>query len=1017
MTDVKTMVEIKKEPGIQEKPKENEKDNEEKISSWTSFHYNQFAHAPTLELNDRALLYKARKNYEVKLEGICRSKVQDATKAKTGIPKDEESENDRKAEMFEIYVKLGHINLLAMDHAKAMFAYQRAIKLDNDKFRAHKAGLYGVGLVYFHFKAYPACIEAFNHLLYLDSDLEVSQEIQVRLGIAQKNIGNFEKAAKHLTSAFDDLRNTPLFSKPEIKFHIAHCFDAAGDLKTAFEEYRSLKEDPAVQKDPKLLANVCRALEGQNPHDAFVNYRHAIDKNEHDADTWCSIGVLYQLQNQDTDALQAFICAIQLSQTHNQAWACLGKLYENHFQYKEALYCYKKAVHHKSSHPEPLKRRIQLIQKTLLDNATAFLRAKQTTFKNVEPLPLLEKAWHLGIPAELRPHQREFIKDNNAIDNFLAQALEEPSTSCFNEGEHEEGISQLQGGELPPNFSLLAPIYVPITITAKNYNPIFEENCSPPKPEVVPLKQRPGVEKLALKTPLIKVEKPSEANSVELQNFCYQSPIALIRGLTSALKMDLSLFSTKSLIETQPDYPVEVRTQYRMPGDINVDQLGQASWNCYSAKSHTTVSRYGSYQAESFRHSLKEETERLKAAGTGSKYAIAAAQAAAAGMPLGTIATTAPAASLLSISNSGKSEPNGPPTKRRRTGQAAVNASGDKLAAAAVLAGGPDDLPVGQMPMRIVKFGTNVDLSDENKFPLQLRELNKMPAFCRNSATCNFLSHLGHTVLGMNTVQLYMKVPGCRTPGHLENNCFASVNINIGPGECEWFGVDYEYWPVIDKMCKDRGLDLMKGSWWPNFEDLVRARVPVYRFTQKAGDLVWVGGGCVHWVQSIGWCNNVAWNVGPMTAEQLKMSLYSHEWNKLTNYRSLVPMQHLCWQLAQNVRFSDQKIFNVVKSVMIRSLAYCKMVHDYVLTKTKSQIKFQPRIKGEAAHYCHTCDIEVFNLLFVKEFHNKFKVFCVQCAKKANFEEYVVLQQITFEDLSDIFDRFQLHPAKTPLLC
>lgn len=34
-----------------------------------------------------------------------------------------------------------------------------------------------------------------------------------------------------------------------------------------------------------------------------------------------------------------------------------------------------------SAHPEPLKRRIQLIQKTLLDNATAFIRAKQTTFK------------------------------------------------------------------------------------------------------------------------------------------------------------------------------------------------------------------------------------------------------------------------------------------------------------------------------------------------------------------------------------------------------------------------------------------------------------------------------------------------------------------------------------------------------------------------------------------------------------------------------------------------------------
>lgn len=84
------------------------------------------------------------------------------------------------------------------------------------------------------------------------------------------------------------------------------------------------------------------------PEKAFQNYRAAIDKNENDADTWCSIGVLYQLQNQDTDALQAFICAIQITPTHSQAWACLGKLYENHFQYKEALHCYKKSVHHNS---------------------------------------------------------------------------------------------------------------------------------------------------------------------------------------------------------------------------------------------------------------------------------------------------------------------------------------------------------------------------------------------------------------------------------------------------------------------------------------------------------------------------------------------------------------------------------------------------------------------------------------------------------------------------------------------
>ena len=33
----------------------------------------------------------------------------------------------------------------------------------------------------------------------------------------------------------------------------------------------------------------------------------------------------------------------------------------------------------------------------------------------------------------------------------------------------------------------------------------------------------------------------------------------------------------------------------------------------------------------------------------------------------------------------------------------------------------------------------------------------------RVTSTGNMLSHVGHTILGMNTVQLYMKVPGSQT--------------------------------------------------------------------------------------------------------------------------------------------------------------------------------------------------------------------------------------------------------------
>ncbi len=64
------------------------------------------------------------------------------------------------------------------------------------------------------------------------------------------------------------------------------------------------------------------------------------------------------------------------------------------------------------------------------------------------------------------------------------------------------------------------------------------------------------------------------------------------------------------------------------------------------------------------------------------------------------------------------------------------------------------------------------------------------------------LSHVGHSILGMNTVQLYMKVPGSRTPGHQENNNFCSININIGPGDCEWFCTPENYWGVIHHLCE-----------------------------------------------------------------------------------------------------------------------------------------------------------------------------------------------------------------------
>ena len=38
--------------------------------------------------------------------------------------------------------------------------------------------------------------------------------------------------------------------------------------------------------------------------------------------------------------------------------------------------------------------------------------------------------------------------------------------------------------------------------------------------------------------------------------------------------------------------------------------------------------------------------------------------------------------------------------------------------------------------------------------------------------------------------------------GHQENNNFYAININIGPGDSEWFATPTEYWGVLHSLCE-----------------------------------------------------------------------------------------------------------------------------------------------------------------------------------------------------------------------
>ncbi|XP_036623217.1 LOW QUALITY PROTEIN: lysine-specific demethylase 6B [Trichosurus vulpecula] len=457
-------------------------------------------------------------------------------------------------------------------------------------------------------------------------------------------------------------------------------------------------------------------------------------------------------------------------------------------------------------------------------------------------------------------------------------------------------------------------------------------------------------EKLNPPTPSIYLESKRDAFSPVLLQFCTdpRNPITVIRGLAGSLRLNLGLFSTKTLVEASGEHAVEVRTQVQQPSDENWDLSGTRQiWPCESSRSHTTIAKYAQYQASSFQESLQEEKE----------------------------------------SEDETEEPDSttetPPSNN------------------------PD-----QKTHHIIKFGTNIDLSDAKRWKPQLQELLKLPAFMRVTSTGNMLSHVGHTILGMNTVQLYMKVPGSRTPGHQENNNFCSVNINIGPGDCEWFAVHEHYWETISAFCDRHGVDYLTGSWWPILDDLYASNIPVYRFVQRPGDLVWINAGTVHWVQATGWCNNIAWNVGPLTAYQYQLALERYEWNEVKNVKSIVPMIHVSWNVARTVKVSDPDLFKMIKFCLLQSMKHCQVQRES-LVRAGKKIAYQGRVKDEPAYYCNECDVEVFNILFVTSENgsrNTYLVHCESCARRRSggLQGVVVLEQYRTEELAQAYDAFTL---------
>ncbi|GAB1864581.1 Histone demethylase UTX [Camponotus japonicus] len=457
-------------------------------------------------------------------------------------------------------------------------------------------------------------------------------------------------------------------------------------------------------------------------------------------------------------------------------------------------------------------------------------------------------------------------------------------------------------------------------------------------------------------TPTMLLSDKNEVFNPWIRDFCLGQPIVLLTGLTKIINFNLSLFQTKTIVKADPDGIIEVRMQMPQTNDENWNQAyNQKVWDYYSYRDYSSISEYALYQNKEYLKSIKKERN---------------------------------------IENNENSN---------------FDQSNLKENQKMIKKGSKENQKIERRKKKI-RFGTNVDLSNVKKWKSQLEELKKLPPLFQVESDDNMLNYVGYKILGMNTIQLYMAVPGCRTPGHQENNNFCSVNINIGPDDCKWFAVPYEYWGALYSLCERHNIDYLNGSWWPNLDELYENNIPVYKFHQKPGDLVWVNVGCVHWIQAIGFCNNIAWNVGPFTAKQYQAAIESDEWNKLRGFRSIVPMVHLSWNLACKVKISDVQLYKMIKNCLFLTLRQYYLTLEFVKNKGAEIEAYNCDTS-----YCVKCMIELFGILFSLPKNNQNVPYCLDCAFKLSplLEGFVCVEEKNIHALINIYDNFTLNELST----
>ena len=273
-----------------------------------------------------------------------------------------------------------------------------------------------------------------------------------------------------------------------------------------------------------------------------------------------------------------------------------------------------------------------------------------------------------------------------------------------------------------------------------------------------------------------------------------------------------------------------------------------------------------------------------------------------------------------------------------------------------------------------VEFGINIDIG---KWEEHMHELRKtLPKRLIFGSELDALDYVRSHIYGMTLPQIYLKVTGCWTGAHQENLNFAAININHGPGVCEWWGLDPHCTAYLRREVRERldfDIHLSETLWWPDENFLMNRGYITYYGEQMHRDIVYVGPATMHWVKSLSPTVNSAWNIGQKDLKQFKYAFERDRMNHNINFESLVQIHTLSMDLLNSELQS-------LPEDLVQFLA--QQLHTRWTKEQEQLSKFnlkRPKVMSEHQVYrCDKCKEEIF-MVYATCSQCENEAYCLQC--------------------------------------